>query len=116
MIISGALPAPAPAAMTALMTASATPSCALISAPATPSRPAQGALHADPCLGCLRSALAGRSNGQCHDATTGSRCWKCASGHVCAPVPVSVLPMARRLVASLVGGEDYAVCLITLSR
>ena len=116
MMMSGALPAPAPAATTALMTASATPSRALTSAPATPSRPAQGALRADPCLGCLRSALAGRSNGQCHNATTGSRCWKCASGHVYAPVPVSVLPIAWRLVTSLVSREDYMVCLIILSR
>ncbi|KAF2469087.1 uncharacterized protein BDR25DRAFT_51002 [Lindgomyces ingoldianus] len=53
----------------------------------TPRRPPPGALRAQSCLGCIKSALAGRSSGECHDsATGGSRCWRCSSGHSCLPL------------------------------
>ncbi|RYP42739.1 hypothetical protein DL768_010268 [Monosporascus sp. mg162] len=67
------------------------------STPARPprQRPAQGARRAEPYLGCLRSALAGRSNGIYFDAAVGSRCWRCASGHTY--VPVCVPPAPREL-------------------
>ncbi|KAF2475028.1 uncharacterized protein BDR25DRAFT_113610 [Lindgomyces ingoldianus] len=53
----------------------------------TPRRPPPGALRVQSCLGCIKSALAGRSSGECHDsATGGSRCWRCSSGHSCLPL------------------------------
>ncbi|RYP41465.1 hypothetical protein DL768_010491 [Monosporascus sp. mg162] len=94
-------------------------------APETPrrtprQRPAQGARRAEPCLGYLRSALAGCSNGVCFDAAVGSRCWRYAFGHTCTPVyilflfplelfplltadrsPANVRPLAVRLVKAL---------------
>ncbi|KAF1938448.1 hypothetical protein EJ02DRAFT_22585 [Clathrospora elynae] len=52
-------------------------------------RGAPGALRVHPCLGCVRSALAGRSSGECFDQSGGgSRCFRCASGHSCVPVLV----------------------------
>ncbi|RYP20483.1 hypothetical protein DL767_009437 [Monosporascus sp. MG133] len=64
-------------------------------------RPARGARRAVPCLGCLRSALAGRSSGECYDAAVGSRCWRCASGHTCTQVPAVARAAAVRFVEAL---------------
>ncbi|KAI1435256.1 hypothetical protein GGR50DRAFT_331303 [Xylaria sp. CBS 124048] len=52
-------------------------------------RPARGALREEPCMACLKSAIAGRSSGECHDAVSNSgyRCWRCASGGRCQPIP-----------------------------
>lgn len=46
-------------------------------------RPNKAGEREVPCLGCLNSALSGQSDGSCHDAATGKRCWRCASGHTC---------------------------------
>ncbi|RYP27091.1 hypothetical protein DL768_011338 [Monosporascus sp. mg162] len=66
-------------------------------APETPARPprsrsARGKCRAVPCLGCLRSALAGCSTGECFDAAVGSRCWRCAFSFA------NVRPFVVRLV------------------
>ncbi|RYP44008.1 hypothetical protein DL768_009486 [Monosporascus sp. mg162] len=76
------------------------------SIPARPphQRPAQGARRTEPYLGCLRSALAGRSNGVCFDAAVGSRCWRCASG------PTNVRPFAVRLVKALENEALRRIC------
>ncbi|RYP55210.1 hypothetical protein DL768_000204 [Monosporascus sp. mg162] len=75
-------------------------------APNTPARPprqrpARGARRAEPCYGCLRSALAGRSTGECFDAAVGSRCWRYASGYTCTPVLANARPTAVRFVKAL---------------
>ncbi|KAI3326455.1 hypothetical protein HD806DRAFT_532087 [Xylariaceae sp. AK1471] len=64
-------------------------------------RPAPAAVRPVPCAGCLASALAGRSDGECRDAERGSRCWRCASGHQCVPIPAHVLPFAQRFLVAL---------------
>ncbi|KAF2463948.1 uncharacterized protein BDR25DRAFT_382968 [Lindgomyces ingoldianus] len=75
----------------------------------TPRRPPPGALRVQSCLGCIKSALAGRSSGECHDsATGGSRCWRCSSGHSCLPLPPVAVVYARRLVAALVAEDERA--------
>ncbi|RYP08471.1 hypothetical protein DL764_001897 [Monosporascus ibericus] len=81
------------------------------STPARPprQRPVQGARRAVPCEGCLRFALSGRSTGACYDAAVGSRCWRCASGHTCHPVPALIRPFAVRLVAALKAGDRPTV-------
>jgi hypothetical protein len=49
---------------------------------------AQGARRAVPCAGCVRSAIAGRSTGECFDNKSGGdRCFRCASGHTCRALP-----------------------------
>ncbi|KFA65561.1 hypothetical protein S40285_10918, partial [Stachybotrys chlorohalonatus IBT 40285] len=60
-----------------------------------------GALRAVPCLGCLKSCLAGKqtligARGACYD-TVGAdahRCYKCSSGHKCLPIPPDVMKPA----------------------
>ena len=61
-------------------------------------RPASsGQLRQVPCLGCVRSALRGRSDGLCYDTVGGgTRCWRCASGHSC--VRLYVLILSLRLI------------------
>jgi hypothetical protein len=52
------------------------------------------------CLRCIRSALKGRSTGQCWEtAGRGTRCFLCSRGYKCEPVPASLSLLARRLVA-----------------
>jgi hypothetical protein len=67
----------------------------------------EGAHREEPCLGCLKSALAGKSNGDCFENIKNNkitaRCYKCASGHTCLPIPRSVLPAAKE-------------CLVLISR
>ncbi|KAL7624409.1 hypothetical protein AAE478_005973 [Parahypoxylon ruwenzoriense] len=73
-------------------------------------RPDPAGLRDTPCMGCLRSALAGRSTGQCYDTVgNGSRCWRCASGHSCLPVPEGVTSMARNFVSARVSGDQQAI-------
>ncbi|RYP43671.1 hypothetical protein DL768_009789 [Monosporascus sp. mg162] len=88
---------------------SAAPAPPVPETPARPprQRPASGARRAVPCLGCLRSALAGRSTGECFDAAVGSRCWRCASGHTCTPVYVP--PAPRELFPLLTTDRSPAV-------
>ncbi|RYP15033.1 hypothetical protein DL765_005977 [Monosporascus sp. GIB2] len=66
--------------------ASSTPAPAAGVAAATPARPprqrpARGVRRAEPYLGCLRLAFAGRSDGVCYEAAVRSRYWRCASGY-----------------------------------
>ena len=57
----------------------------------------------DPCLGCVRSALAGKSTGACYNKAgkAGGRCVRCSAGHSCVAAPAALLPVARRLSAAL---------------
>ncbi|KAH8598600.1 hypothetical protein B0O99DRAFT_738803 [Bisporella sp. PMI_857] len=57
----------------------------------------------DPCLGCVRSALAGKSTGACYNRAgkAGGRCVRCSAGHSCVAAPAALLPVARRLSAAL---------------
>ncbi|OAF55178.1 hypothetical protein VC83_08404 [Pseudogymnoascus destructans] len=72
-----------------------------------------GARRAVACLGCVRSAVAGKSLGDCHDqpgAIPGvGRCWRCASGHSCMPVPAAVAPSAAALLAGLAADPALSV-------
>ena len=65
----------------------------------------RGELHSASCLGCIDSALAGKSDGRCYGNVTGARkrCFHCAKGnHPCALVPVAERVLARALVAARV--------------
>ncbi|KAF1945181.1 hypothetical protein EJ02DRAFT_59430 [Clathrospora elynae] len=73
--------------------------------PSSSCRGVPGALQVHPCLGCVRSALAGRSYGECFDQLGGgSRCFRCASGHSCVPVSAPAAPIAAKFLAALQGG------------
>ncbi|KAF1945178.1 hypothetical protein EJ02DRAFT_451744, partial [Clathrospora elynae] len=73
--------------------------------PPSSRRGAPGALRVHPCLGCVRSALAGRSSGECFDQSGGgSRCFRCASGHSCVPASALAAPIAAKFLAALQGG------------
>ncbi|KAK3901990.1 hypothetical protein C8A05DRAFT_34313 [Staphylotrichum tortipilum] len=66
-----------------------------------------GAERAQACVGCLRSALRGKSPGRCHDAVTkGSRCARCARGKKCVPIPVVALTAANRFLVVRQGREQ----------
>ncbi|KAF1938979.1 hypothetical protein EJ02DRAFT_457406, partial [Clathrospora elynae] len=68
-------------------------------------RGAPGALRVHPCLGCVRSALAGRSSGECFNQSGGgSWCFRCASGHLCVPASALAAPIAAKFLAALQGG------------
>lgn len=63
-------------------------------------RGAKGNRRSEPCMACVNSMLAGRSDGLCFNvrgAKKGSRCWKCSSGHSCKKTSSSLLRAARRL-------------------
>ena len=50
-------------------------------------------------MACLRSALAGRSDGRCYDIAVGrsSRCERChRQSYACRPIPEHVLLTARK--------------------
>jgi hypothetical protein len=50
-------------------------------------RGSKGARRAQPCVGCVKSVLANRGDGECYDQSGGGkRCWLCASGHKCTPL------------------------------
>lgn len=77
-----------------------------------PELPAVGARRAVPCLGCLRSALAGRSAGSCFEQANpgrSKRCARCASGHQCLPVPALARRAATALVEALENDSPKAV-------
>ncbi|RYP69858.1 hypothetical protein DL771_005869 [Monosporascus sp. 5C6A] len=112
------VPAATPAVPVAVLAVAAALAAAASAAPATPpsvpvatalalplriprTRLARGACRTVPCLGCLRSAFAGRSDGVCYDAVVGSRCWRYVSG------PVAARPAAVRLVEAF---ENGAFC------
>ncbi|CRK16789.1 hypothetical protein BN1708_011841 [Verticillium longisporum] len=66
----------------------------------------RGNIRKVPCLGCLKSCLAGKqtetgANGACYDLEPkGSRCYKCASGHSCKPIPVGAFKPAMKFLAA----------------
>jgi hypothetical protein len=68
-----------------------------------------GPLRDTPCLGCVRSALAGRSNGACYDNKAGGRrCYRCSSGHNCRPVPPAAAPVCSKFIDELQSGTSSA--------
>ncbi|TLD07999.1 hypothetical protein PspLS_12157 [Pyricularia sp. CBS 133598] len=80
------------------------------SASAPRSRPAAGAVRPRSCLGCLRSALAGKQGSGdlavCRETSPPSgRCYKCASGHSCEEIPALARPPASRFLAAVASGD-----------
>ncbi|RYP21595.1 hypothetical protein DL767_009235 [Monosporascus sp. MG133] len=97
-------PAPAPSVTSAV--------------PATPARPprvrpARGACRTVPYLGCLRSAFAGRSTGECFAAAVGSRYWRYASGHTCTQIPAVTRSAAARLMEVFENDALCRICTLT---
>ena len=71
------------------------------SAPNTPNR-ARGDPRDVPCLGCVKSCLAGKGDGKCYDNASGkgARCFKCSSGHPCLELPKHVKKVAMMFMYS----------------
>ncbi|KNG52809.1 hypothetical protein DDE82_009075 [Stemphylium lycopersici] len=83
----------------------------------TPSRPPQdlapfgsgtprgppGAKRDVSCLGCVRSGLAGSSNGVCQDRApgVGGRCFRCTAGKKCEPLPYGAILSSNAFLAEL---------------
>uniref|UniRef100_L7JRG9 Uncharacterized protein n=1 Tax=Pyricularia oryzae (strain P131) TaxID=1143193 RepID=L7JRG9_PYRO1 len=83
-------------------------------APARRSRPPAGPVRPRSCLGCLRSALAGKQGSGdlavCRETNPPSgRCYKCASGHSCEEIPAPVRPPAARFLAAVASGNSAAI-------
>ncbi|KAF1935140.1 hypothetical protein EJ02DRAFT_428704 [Clathrospora elynae] len=80
--------------------------------PLTPCCGEPGAARKEPCLGCVRAALAhGRTKGECLDwlgARAGVRCFGCASGHKCEKLSALVMPLAKHLWQLLRDGAGKA--------
>ncbi|KAH9437765.1 hypothetical protein MCOR02_001413 [Pyricularia oryzae] len=73
-------------------------------------RPAAGVVRPRSCLGCLRSALAGKQGSGdlavCRETSPPSgRCYKCASGHSCEEIPAPARPPAVRFLAAVAKGD-----------
>ncbi|KAF3031397.1 hypothetical protein E8E12_000553 [Didymella heteroderae] len=94
---SGGAPAPPPASSPA--------------APPTPPRPAPGARRLVPCAYCVdallaRSSATRSSAALCVDNSASGRrskrCFRCASGHSCKPLPEVLEPLGIELVEELV--------------
>lgn len=63
------------------------------------------------CLGCVKSALKGRSAGDCwNHSGKGERCLRCDDGHVCLDTPSSIHAPARRLTELLLKDKKSKVC------
>ncbi|KAI6550112.1 hypothetical protein MCOR04_011323 [Pyricularia oryzae] len=77
-------------------------------------RPAAGVVRPRSCLGCLRSALAGKQGSGdlavCRETSPPSgRCYKCASGHSCEEIPAPARPPAVRFLAAVAKGDKAAI-------
>ena len=90
------------------------------SAQSTPSRSprkpvaarAQGARRAVPCVGCVRSAIAGRSSGECFDNKSGgNRCFRCSSGHICRALPTAAAAICTKFVNARINRAPRGVIL-----
>ncbi|KAI6472453.1 hypothetical protein MCOR15_000422 [Pyricularia oryzae] len=73
-------------------------------------RPAAGVIRPKSCLGCLRSALAGKQGSGdlavCRKTSPPfGRCYKCASGHSCEEIPAPARPPAVRFLAAVAKGD-----------
>lgn len=65
----------------------------------------EGPLRAVPCLGCVRSALAGASFGDCHDQGGRTRrCERCANGGTCEVLPDLAVRASLALLSALEAG------------
>lgn len=69
----------------------------------------KGPLRPVPCLGCVRSALAGMSLGDCY-STPGSarRCVRCGQGGTCKPLPDLAVRASLTLVGALAASADVS--------
>ncbi|KAI6418202.1 hypothetical protein MCOR21_010927 [Pyricularia oryzae] len=77
-------------------------------------RPAAGVVRPRSCLGCLRSALAGKQGSGdlavCRETSPPfGRCYKCASGHSCEEIPAPARPPAVRFLAAVAKGDKTAI-------
>ncbi|KAI6527276.1 hypothetical protein MCOR10_004180 [Pyricularia oryzae] len=66
------------------------------------------------CLGCLRSAFAGKQGSGdlavCRETSPPfGRCYKCASGHSCEEIPAPARPPAVRFLAAVAKGDKAAI-------
>ncbi|KAI2620471.1 hypothetical protein GGR54DRAFT_639503 [Hypoxylon sp. NC1633] len=68
-------------------------------------RPGKAEERDIPCQRCLYSAFHGHSLGECHDAQgKGARCYECAPGYMCHPIPEEAVPNVRRYLTALRSG------------
>ncbi|KAI5868220.1 hypothetical protein GGS23DRAFT_544573 [Durotheca rogersii] len=67
-----------------------------------------GARREVPCQACIRSAAWNRSTGECFDSLQSTtRCHRCSSGHVCAPLPEAlVLPATHLVIARIESAQN----------
>ncbi|KAI6361795.1 hypothetical protein MCOR31_008531 [Pyricularia oryzae] len=77
-------------------------------------RPKAKILRPRSCLGCLRSALAGKQGSGdlavCRKTNPPfGRCYKCASGHSCEEIPAPARPPAVRFLAAVAKGDKTAI-------
>ena len=69
-----------------------------------------------PCVACVRSAIAGRSSGECFDnKSDGNRCFRCSSGHTCRALPAAAVAVCTRFVNARIAGALCGVSPISLS-
>lgn len=70
-----------------------------------------GTKRAVPCLGCVKSALAGLSLGECHNVAGSSarRCLRCSAGGSCEPLPELAVRSALAFLAVLETNPSYQV-------
>lgn len=78
-------------------------------------KPAPELRRAIPCLGCAKSALSGKGDGECFDfvpvkkTVHKEKCERCAkSNHKCEPCPAVAIPFARRLTMACQDGTKAA--------
>ncbi|KAH8845067.1 hypothetical protein MCOR01_002321 [Pyricularia oryzae] len=84
------------------------------SGPASRVDKTKGKIRPRSCLGCLRSALAGKQGSGdlavCRETSPPSgRCYKCASGHSCEEIPAPARPPAVRFLAAVVKSDKTAI-------
>ncbi|KAI6580486.1 hypothetical protein MCOR12_011610 [Pyricularia oryzae] len=84
------------------------------SGPASRVDKTKGKIRPRSCLGCLRSALAGKQGSGdlavCRETSPPfGRCYKCASGHSCEEIPAPARPPAVRFLAAVVKGDKAAI-------
>lgn len=64
-----------------------------------------------PYLGCVKSALAGLSRGECHNVagSAARRCLRCSAGGSCEPLPGLAVRSALAFLEALGNDSSYQV-------